>query len=537
MNTSFAERTPARLAVIAAGLMLLLGGCGPFGSTEPPTATPGQTTAPAPSGQAALATFPDKFVYTNGPAGWSTTLTMNRDGSFTGYYQNFDPKATAATYPDGTREEAVFSGRFEIDGETSDAQVPLTLTAFTVQRSIGDARIEGRIRVVTVAPKGITGGDTGFVAYRPGALAGAGTDKFWTWLGINPATAPRHLPYWALYNQRTEDTYFGITGGDWNIWKVPAELYSFLNTPWEQKGRPEDEPVIYWSKPTKSDDGTTQQGPITAIQLTAPGAYTIAGVSYGDRESDAISGLTADGWRLEEQVTHADGRKTTVLIHLESVDALRLTAEADGFITDVALQLEDTYGPVQNADSWMGTGDDCRNAWFPEEVDRDLVCGSPTGMVKLPGVKSALYGPETIYGFKSPTGNLVCGWEYNRVDCRALKTDVVYPEDPVTAGVAWGCTTGFRLGPLGSGRLCRTDVRVVDGVADSKDAPVLAYGETVLSTDYSPVVPPPTQVLPGDRVQDSHDPIACHSAEDGITCWNTLSHHGFKLSRSVAVFW
>ena len=74
---------------------------------------------------------------------------------------------------------------------------------------------------------------------------------------------------------------------------------------------------------------------------------------------------------------------------------------------------------------------------------------------------------------------------------------------------------------------CDGGVLPLDEIPTLSTAPVLSYGETVLSTDY----PEPW---------DSHvisDPVACHSAKDGITCWNTETRHGFQIARNTAVFW
>ncbi len=173
----------------------------------------------------------------------------------------------------------------------------------------------------------------------------------------------------------------------------------------------------------------------------------------------------------------------------------------------------------------------CASVIIPERVDRSLVCGPvPTSSVVLPSFAGPSYLIGSWDGFTSPSGNLACSWyDLGTVVCKAVTLDVPYPYDPATEGVDYNCRRGLEISDSHTGMACAGDIRVIDEIPNLPNAPVLDYGQIVLSTDYRDPYP--------NIGGPSQQPVACHSAEDGITCWNTVTRHGIKISRSLAVFW
>jgi len=182
----------------------------------------------------------------------------------------------------------------------------------------------------------------------------------------------------------------------------------------------------------------------------------------------------------------------------------------------------------QNNQSTEGISGCPLDMHIPDRVDASMVCaGSVVSTIILPSfnLPRDLFGgdPATAHGFKSPSGNLACalGDDYSTVLCTAVIT-VPLPSDPRNAD----CDTGqdsLWVGDNGSGVACYGDVHIVDVITNNSSAPVLQYGQTIISTDYPELA--------------YGDPVACHSAEDGVTCWNTITHHGIKMSKSLAVYW
>ena len=163
-----------------------------------------------------------------------------------------------------------------------------------------------------------------------------------------------------------------------------------------------------------------------------------------------------------------------------------------------------------------------------------MVCApSVPGMTHLSGFRfpAAMgIGRAMFYGFKSPTGNLACSWlTMGTVVCKAVVLDVPYPHDPANDGnKVTDCERGLYVSDDGSGMACAGDVEPVDLIPDLATVPVLAYGQTAISTDAAAA---------DESGTPPADPVACHSSEDGITCWNTVTRHGIKIARSQAVFW
>ena len=162
-----------------------------------------------------------------------------------------------------------------------------------------------------------------------------------------------------------------------------------------------------------------------------------------------------------------------------------------------------------------------------------MVCGpAPRSTVTLPGVSMPLISDDMMYGFVSPTRNLACGlWDSGTVACEAIQLSVAMPPDPQASEAAQysGCRQGFSVSDDGAGILCNGGVIVADQLPKTASAPVLNYGDIIVTTDY----PNPY----ADIDTSSNDPVACQSAMTGITCWDTVTAHGFSLAKDVAVFW
>ena len=185
----------------------------------------------------------------------------------------------------------------------------------------------------------------------------------------------------------------------------------------------------------------------------------------------------------------------------------------------------------------VSTAASCANGVaIPVGVDASIVCASSLpSTVRLPGFKSPYSGDNDVYyGFKSPTGNLACAWYHDdgpTVVCSALVLDVAYPHDPrndsCPKDIAECSADGLYVADDSAGVDMHEDVRPINLIQSVSGAPVLGYGQTAISTDYP-------------MMQESNtpnSPVACYSAQDGITCWNTVTHHGIKISRTQAIYW
>ncbi len=116
---------------------------------------------------------------------------------------------------------------------------------------------------------------------------------------------------------------------------------------------------------------------------------------------------------------------------------------------------------------------------------------------------SAFKGTVTDAGFSSPSGNITCGIQDGTVVCQIDKFTYTPPAHDCGAS-GWGFN--FKLEASGPAFLfCAGDVE--------SGGPVLGYGQ---------------QIVVGE--------VHCVSREDGITCRNTASGDGFRLSEAAYTF-
>lgn len=106
----------------------------------------------------------------------------------------------------------------------------------------------------------------------------------------------------------------------------------------------------------------------------------------------------------------------------------------------------------------------------------------------------------SLEGFQTPTYNIACSQSADKVRCDIAERSWTPPPKPSSCDLDWG--NGLYLDETGAGVVCAGDTNL------DRTLPVLAYGETSRAGD-----------------------IDCTSRQDGLTCTNRRSRHGFFLSR------
>ena len=155
----------------------------------------------------------------------------------------------------------------------------------------------------------------------------------------------------------------------------------------------------------------------------------------------------------------------------------------------------------------------------PAGVSAPVCAGEPAGATPVGQQNS---GGTEWYVFTTPSDNIQCQIEdaggNPGVECVILSKTFPDPpkqlcDDEVANNVWDGAAANlYYTGPAEKG-LCRIKLGPIESW-DGNKAPQVAYGETVMMSR-----------------------VACSSAEDGLTCWNTSTHHGFKLSETVQLAW
>lgn len=129
-----------------------------------------------------------EMMFCSGAGGWSTDITLQPDGSFTGIYSDSDMGSYSADYPNGTQYICRFHGSFKDIAQLSDASFSLTLDELVLDtgHEIGDEWIEDGILYIASAPYGFSDADGSmpkenaqFILYSPEAQGHAsGTELY-----------------------------------------------------------------------------------------------------------------------------------------------------------------------------------------------------------------------------------------------------------------------------------------------------------------------------------------------------------------------
>ncbi|MCL2091403.1 MAG: hypothetical protein FWH11_09335 [Micrococcales bacterium] len=191
----------------AAVLVLGLGACQDGGSSAPaPPTTPG--TVETTPGDALFAQMPAGFGLESGAGGWSDTIELDQDGSFTFHSERYSRAETGPDYPDGTLYESWSTGRFEVVRQVGDLEYELTVVALD-QRGTPGERIDDGVRVVTPEPTDYAPGWS-FTVYLPGTEVSDLPEGVQSWspLQLDSATDGSTLTRWCLYDTGLEAPYW-----------------------------------------------------------------------------------------------------------------------------------------------------------------------------------------------------------------------------------------------------------------------------------------------------------------------------------------
>lgn len=204
------------LSCLLALCLVLLTGCGakqPEAPAEQPETPVEQPKAPAeqpetpiekqepPEQEAAVLpdTLPLDLVFASGAGGWSTDLTLERDGSFAGVYHDSEMGSTGPEYPNGTCYISTFSGRFGGIRQVDDHTWAITLEELTVRETPGEEWVEDDILYIASEAYGLEEGKE-FFLYSPETPTEGLDEEFLTWWPSWNVEDTGTLNCWGLLN-------------------------------------------------------------------------------------------------------------------------------------------------------------------------------------------------------------------------------------------------------------------------------------------------------------------------------------------------
>ena len=141
-------------------------------------------------------TEPLALRFSSGVGAWSTELTLNPDGSFTGLFVDADMGDGGENYPDGTRYVCQFHGSLGQTAQLSDASWSLVLEELVLDDGLpmGEIAYADNVRYIYSGPYGLDDAEgeplepgAKFILYSPQAQGHApgtelyGAYDFWTW--------------------------------------------------------------------------------------------------------------------------------------------------------------------------------------------------------------------------------------------------------------------------------------------------------------------------------------------------------------------
>ena len=157
--------------------------------------------------------FPVELVFSSGAGGWSSAITLNRDGSFQGTYHDSEMGEQGPDYPDGTVYLCDFSGQFDHIQKENDTTYSMTLSQVISQRPAEEEWVDRGVRYVASIPYGLEQGKD-FLLYTPDTAVAGLSEEFLSWWPqryLPEENTPQTLTFYGLYN---EEMGYGFFGGE-----------------------------------------------------------------------------------------------------------------------------------------------------------------------------------------------------------------------------------------------------------------------------------------------------------------------------------
>lgn len=141
-----------------------------------------------------------EFCLASGASGGYTILTVNEDGTFSGYYHDGEMGNTGEEYPDGTVYESNFSGRLKELEKVDDYTFKCRVEYINYDNEPGE-KIKDGIRYIYTKAFGLENADD-LNIYLPGKPLEELSENFMTWMTMKYSDneTSKVLYFYALHN-------------------------------------------------------------------------------------------------------------------------------------------------------------------------------------------------------------------------------------------------------------------------------------------------------------------------------------------------
>ena len=200
-----------KLLLTALALALLLGaGCtAPQTSTSSSSQTDSSQSTEAEQENPLTESGALNFVFSSGAGAWSTQLTLQPDGTFTGHYEDTDLGDMGEENPNGTVYTCDFSGSFSQPSQVDDHRWTMILEYLSTEKEPDEITYEDGIKYVSTGPNGLEQVQEVWL-YLPGAETKDLPEEFLSWTtSAFAGEVPDELPVYGLYNVNEETGFVG----------------------------------------------------------------------------------------------------------------------------------------------------------------------------------------------------------------------------------------------------------------------------------------------------------------------------------------
>lgn len=155
--------------------------------------------------------LPESFSFASGVGAWSTSIHIDSDGTFEGFYYDMDMGVSGEEYPGGTMYVCSFSGKFTNIKKVNEYTYSMELEYIDREAEPGEEWIENEIKYIASEPYGLEEGKE-FLLYLPEAPMSELPESFVEWISMPLAWGndgrPETLPFYGLYNVTGEYGFF-----------------------------------------------------------------------------------------------------------------------------------------------------------------------------------------------------------------------------------------------------------------------------------------------------------------------------------------
>ena len=141
-----------------------------------------------------------EFWFSSGAGGWSTTLTLQPDGTFWGEYHDSDMGDTGENYPNGVQYRCDFYGKFTEPVQVNAYTYEFQIENIRYNRNPGEEEIIGGRKYIYSEPYGLDKAKK-MNLYVPEAPTKELPKEYLDWVNLGSDDTQRNtLGYYGLYN-------------------------------------------------------------------------------------------------------------------------------------------------------------------------------------------------------------------------------------------------------------------------------------------------------------------------------------------------